>query len=105
MKTSNLFDVPKTAPSCAERIAAFKRQHKIETHRSRELTKEQEPWCACLIERARQLGYGVTSESDLFDCVAKVGRLMDEADLFVTGETEVKAIRLLCELNKIECPL
>lgn len=104
MKTPLLLNVPKDRPSRKERINEFKKLHNIVTLKS-SLPRKDEPWFACLMTSARKFGYGVTEQSDLFDCVAKVGRLMEESGVLVTGETEADAIRTLCENNKIPCDL
>lgn len=104
-KTPPLFEVPKTAPSRRDKIKAFKAEHVIETHHCGSMSRKEHPWMACLMSSARKLGYGVTEKSDLFDIIAKVGRLADEAGICVTGETEIQAIRTLCENNGIECNL
>lgn len=106
MKTPLLFNVPKDRPSRKERIKAFKQLHGIETHYAgKGWGKENHPWSACLMPAARTFGYGVTETSDLFDVVSKVARLLEEAGVLVTGETEREAIRTLCENNKIPCDL
>jgi hypothetical protein len=105
LKTPNLLDVPKTGLSAREKLRAFKAAHGIETKHCPGMTRKEHPWLACLMPAARQFGYGVTAESDLFDCVEKVGRLLDEAGVLVTGETERDALRRLCECNDIPCAL
>lgn len=101
MKTQLLFDVPRTHPSARDKLNAFKYKYTIETWHTRGMRKEEHPWLACLMPRARKFGYGVTEASNLFDCIEKVGRLLDEAGVCVTGETERLAIQELCKNNNI----
>ena len=117
MKTPNLFDVPKTAPTKRERyaanfcnrkakLAAFKRHHVIATHDDGDPTNEGR-WLAVLLSEARELaGWGHTHErtgdvNELAELFASVGRLIDEAGLSDHGKTEREAIRELCEKNDI----
>lgn len=87
---SMLFDVPRTLP----RREQFKKQHQIETHHAPGC---EMPWAACHMPAARKYGYGVTAESSLVDCVAKVGRLLDESGVMGYGETEADAIVATCK--------
>lgn len=105
MKTPNLIDVPKMAPSRRDRIKAFKELHQIETHHAQHMEPKSISWCACHLPTARTFGYGVTEESDLFDCVAHVGRLLDESGVMSYGGTEAEAIREVCRVVEIECTL
>lgn len=107
MKQPKLLDVPKCAPSLKERIEAFKAKHSIETHCAgvKWRTGDFMPWVACHMPTARQYGYGVTAESDLFDCISKVGRLLDESGVMGYGDTEREAIRATCETVNIPCEL
>lgn len=100
MKTPNLLDVPKTAPSRKEKLEAFKKQHGIETHYAPGLG-----WLAMHLPSARKFGYGITEESTMFDCEMKVGRLLMEAGVTDTGETEREAVRMVCTNLDIPCPL
>lgn len=85
-----LFDLPPTKT----RRELFKARHQIETH----FCKGAQPdWMAAHMPSARELGYGVTATSSLFDCVAKVGRLMDEAGIAGYGATEAEAIVEACK--------
>lgn len=98
MKTLTLIDVPKSRPSKRELLKAFKEKHNIQTL----YTKGIEcPWLACWMTRARKFGYGVTEASDLFDCISKVGRLLDEAGVCTYANTEREAIEELCRNNQI----
>jgi len=98
-----LFDVPKDSPSTKERLHAFMAKHGIETHYAgKALGRENYPWAACLMPRARQFGYGVTATDDLFECVAKVGRLLEEAGVLVEGQTEREAVEELCRQQHIQ---
>lgn len=106
MKTPLLFNVPKDRPSRKDRIKAFKKLHGIETVNSR-LPKGDQPWTACLMPKAHQIGagYGCDPKSNFMDLFVEVGRLLEEASVMVNGETEADAIRTLCEKHKIPCDL
>jgi hypothetical protein len=103
-RTPNLLDVPKTHPSRSEKIHAFKTAYQIETHDNGDAT-DPGRWLAGCLAYARKLGYGVTRHSNLFDCIQKVGRLMDDAGYCAHGKTEIEAIRRVCENLKIPCEL
>lgn len=108
IKTPLLFEVPKTHPSKKEKMEAFKKLHGIETHYAgKGWTREDHPWSACLMPRAREIAAPYVKEENpnLFDLVANAARLLEEAGVLVTGETERDAIRNLCEDNKIQCDL
>lgn len=104
MKQAKLFEIAPDWLSKRRKITAFKNAHGIVTHRT-PFSREELPWCACLINEARKLGYGVKPDSDVFDCISKVGRLMEELGILVCAEGELSAIRLLCEQNGIPCNL
>lgn len=85
-----LFDVP----AVKTRLESFKERHQIETH----YCKGAEPdWLAVHMPSARKFGYGVTDASSLFDCVSKVGRLLDESGVAGYGNTEAEAIVETCK--------
>lgn len=107
MKTPFLFDMAPDGPTRRQQLLLCKRQHGIATHYAKHLDRHEHPWMACLLVVAweKYEGYGVTPESSLTDCVAKVGRLLDEAGLMTTGETERDAVRELCRINKLPCKL
>ncbi len=89
-----------------EKIAAFKKEHSIETVCTLvEKGGPIDPWLACHMPSARTFGYGVTAESDLFDCFSKVGRLLEESGVASYGRTEVEAIREVCKACEIICNL
>jgi len=98
------FHVPKTRPSRAKRIAAFKKQAGIWTYLS-DLPKEEQPWNAMLIDVARGKLAGYSDDRrdvatcSPFDLIAGFCRLLDESNLLVTGETERKAIETLLRKN------
>lgn len=98
----DLFTVPKTGPTKRERIDAFKKEHAIWTYGT---NKYQ--WDAILVSHSRKKlkGYGVTQNTEPFELVASYCRLLEEADLLVTGPSEIGAIRELCHLNDIPCQL
>lgn len=93
MKTPLLIDVPRTGPSRRQKLAAFKREHGIETHH---VPGAEDGWCAAHLPSARRLGYGVEPTDDLPACAAKVGMLMDEAGIAAYGNTEREAIDQVC---------
>lgn len=103
MKTPLLIDVPKDSPSKAEKIKAFKAQHEIETHDAP--CNGDTRWVAAHMPSCRKLGYGVTENSTMFECVMHVGRLMDEGGLTGYGKSEIAAVRELCSNLKIPCDL
>lgn len=107
MKQPRLIEVPVTAPTKAAKIKAFKELHGIWTHCARHLAVEDERWTAMLLTEARErmAGYGATANTPPEDMVASFCRLLDEADLMVTGTGEITAIRRLCERNDILCVL
>lgn len=87
--SETLFDMPAT-PTKREQ---FKARHQIETHYCQD---GQPDWLAVHLPSARQFGYGVTETSTLFDCVAKVGRWLDESGVAGYGGTEADAIVETC---------
>lgn len=101
MKTPALLEVPKTHPTAKERLNAFKVRHQIETLA---MPGPSDPlkWCAVHLPTARTFGYGVTAESSICDCVAKVGRLLDESGVMGYGHTEREAIMQTCAACNIE---
>jgi hypothetical protein len=103
MKTLNLLEVPKDRPSKRELLHDFMARHKIETSHCKGLPREDYPWLACLMPRARQLGrcYGVSETASLMECYSKVGRLLDDAEVTTYGRTEREAVEALCVANKI----
>lgn len=105
--TPLLLDVPKDSPNHKERIEEFKKRNGIETHSAgvKWRTEDFKPWCACHMPTARKFGYGVTAESDLFDCISKVGRLLDDSGVLGYGDTEREAVRAVCDAVNIPCDL
>lgn len=97
MKTPNLITVPKDSPTRKQRLESLKQSFGIETHFSKAFEIDDNPWIAGHLPTARRMGYGVTDKSDLFDCVAKIGRLMEDNGSLVEGRTEREAIHLLCK--------
>jgi hypothetical protein len=102
MKTPNLIDVPQDRPSRKEKLEMFKEDHSIWTHGSPKFTGDDR-WCALLVNvaRTRLAGYGLTLEKTPMEMISGYCRLLDEADLLVTGKTERAAVKTLCELNGI----
>lgn len=108
MKTPLLLDVPKTHMSRYERVQAFKERNGIWTHSCREMRREDHPWCAMLVHRARKALAGYLDHDEPDDPISLIAgycRLLDEWSLLVTGKTERDAIRRLCAHNRIPCTL
>lgn len=99
--SDTLFELP---PPNKTRLQALMEKHSIETLDSDE-SMGNGRWLAMLMPACRKLGYGVTEKSDMFDIIAKVGRLVDEAGYSGYGPTEVDAVVALCRQNKIACVL
>lgn len=87
-------------------MAKFKRQHGIVTHDIEDPT-DPGRWMACLIDECKRrfACYDVKPEDDLCTVMSKVCRLADESGLIVQHKSELLAVRELCELNNIPCPL
>lgn len=98
LKTPNLFDVPKDRPTQKERLEAFVKQHRIFTYGNK-----AHGWDAMLIEQARQFlaEYRGKTEGHPIEMISGYCRLLEEANMLVTGKTEREAIEELCRLNKI----
>lgn len=88
--SDSLFEIP----AGKTRRQLFKEKHQIETHFCRDGNPD---WLAMHMPSARKFGYGVTAESTMFDCVAKVGRLLDESGVAGYGDTEADAIVATCQ--------
>lgn len=103
MKTPMLLAVSKDQPSRKERLEAFKLKHSIQTHSSgvKWRSDVNKPWCALHMPSARMFGCGITECSDLFDCISKACRLLDDAGVIGYGDTEREAIRAACEAVNI----
>jgi hypothetical protein len=95
-KTPNLFDVPKTHPTKAERLKAFMEANGFEANYCASLPEA--PWMAVHMPSAHKVGegYGTTDKSDLFDLTAKVGRLLDESGVADYAKTKYEAVRRVC---------
>lgn len=107
MKTPTLFNLPKMGPTKREKIEQFKKQHGIWTHKSG-VPRKNDPWCALLSPKTIEVlfRYGdVTKDTHPVEIIAGYCRLLDESGLLVCGMTEVEAIRTLCTINKIDCPI
>lgn len=91
-----LIEVPKDSPSRKERLDALKKAFGIETCDGGPSLLPNR-WLACHMPRARKFRYGVHAESDLFDVVSKVGRLLDEAGVTQYGATEREAVGKVLE--------
>lgn len=91
MNTPMLFEV-EIKP---RKVEAFKAAYQIETHYCGSFPEN--PWLAIHLPSARKFGYGLTERSDLFDCVSKVGRLLDESGIAGYGDTEADAIIQTCK--------
>lgn len=98
MRTPLLLEVPKSSPTRKERLHAFMQRNAIESHSTAAKSEPGFPkWCALHLPTGRQFGYGVTATSDLFDCVGKVGRLLDESGVMGYGDTEAEAVEATCK--------
>lgn len=106
MKTPNLLTVPKAGLTKREKLTAFKKLHKIQTHRASQMRREEHPWSALLMSPALQLASDYGSDAATMpELVAEFCRLLDEQRLLVNGPTEREAVRELCRLNGIVCEL
>lgn len=105
--TPFLFEVPKTHPGRVDRLKALKKRQGIWTWHCKEFRREDHPWEALLVPRARRrlAGYSGTAESDApEDLIMNYCRLLEEAGLLVSGETELQAVRALCIANNMTPP-
>jgi hypothetical protein len=93
--TPNLLDVPPTHPTRQEILQAFKTRQGVWTYCGKGMKREEHPWEALLVPRARKMlaGYIGGGEPD------------DPVSLIVTGETELDAVQRLCAANEIVPPL
>lgn len=97
MKTLTLIDVPKDSPSRQQKLDALKRALNIETMRSVGWKREDHPWVALHKPSVNRFSaYGGNSSMSIPEAFAKVGLLLEESGVLVTGETERDAIRELC---------
>lgn len=105
MMTPNLIDVPKDSPTRKERFSDFKAEHWIWTHKTNGMDY---PWTALAYAHGLEMlkGYDLTEDqrNDPILLIAGYCRLLDEAGLLVTGNTERAAVRELCGNLKITCP-
>jgi hypothetical protein len=89
----NLIDVPKTHPTRAEKLQAFKAEHRIWTINATHLARADKPWTAV------QIAAGIAENSpEAWDYV------LHHEDL-PNGETEEDAIFELCKENGIHFTL
>jgi len=107
MKTPLLLDVPRTHPTRQNKLAAFKKQHNIQTHYCADFKSSGTQWMAIHIPTAvEQLkGYGAKDSMTLFDLIAKFSRLLDEMELMHEEHTELFAVRMAARRAKIPCDL
>jgi hypothetical protein len=106
--TPNLLDVPPTHPTRHEILQAFKTRQGVWTHNAHFRDRKEHPWSALLVPRARKMLAGYIGGGDPDDPVSLIAgycRLLDEAGLLVTGETELDAVQRLCAANEIVPPL
>lgn len=105
MKTPLLFDVPKSAT----KLESLKLKHGIETHFSSNMCREDHPWIACHMPKAREIAShyedGDVSKLTMGALFAGYCRLLDEAGVEATGETEPDAVFRLCKQLNIPCIL
>ena len=107
MKTPNLLDVPKMAPSRRDKLKAFKAKHRIWTHKFD--SGDEFPWDAILLNQSYAAVKAYCKEADptqsdedfAFNLLRGACRLMDEAEYAVRGKTERDAIEELCKQNNI----
>lgn len=105
--TPFLFEVPKTHPGRADKLKAFKLRQGIWTWHCKDFRREDHPWEALLVPRARRrlAGYDGIAESDEPEAlIMNYCRLLEEWGLLVSGETELQAVRNLCAANEIPSP-
>ena len=97
MKQPKLFDIP----AQQTRLKKFKEIHQIQSHRSAGMTP---PWTALHLPTGRAVAkpYGGTDKSDMFECMAHVCRLLDEAGLVGYGDTEKEAVANAAAAAKIQ---
>lgn len=103
-----LLDVPKTHPSRADKLRAFKTRQGIWTWHTPDMSIKDHPWAALLVPRARRRLAGEPKLAlcdDPDELVWHFSYLLDANGLLTTGETELDAIRTLCAENNILCPL
>lgn len=103
-KTPNLIDVPKDSPSKRDRLEAFKKLHGVWTHYAAGMSREEEPWTALLVPKAKLLVDDQEAVEPM-DLIAGYCDWLDERGVMVYGKTEREAIRTLCERNGIVCDL
>ncbi len=104
-----LFTQPKDSPSTAEKLRAFKAQHKILTHRSVELSTGEPSevrWLAMLTpEKRLDDGGPIPPDWGLVQHMAHYCRLLDESGRTGYGPGELSAVRDLCARAQIPCTL
>jgi hypothetical protein len=96
--TPNLLDVPPTHPTRQEILQAFKTRQGVWTYCGKGMKREEHPWEALLVPSGGE-------PDDPVSLIAGYCRLLEEAGLLVTGETELDAVQRLCAANEIVPPL
>jgi hypothetical protein len=107
LKTPMLFHMAALdrGPSPREKLIAFKKKHQIETWHCKGIVDD--PWEAFHMPGCRQIAeaHGVDRNASLPEIVSHVCRLLDEAGLTNSGQTERESIRGLCAVIGIPCDL
>jgi len=103
MKQGILLDVPPMGASKASQITAFKKEHRILTHRSNACHECR--WMAVKVPPRRLDNNGPIEGMSLFDMAANFCRLLDEGGWTGYGTGELSAIRDLCKTRGIPCEL
>lgn len=106
MKQPLLFEAersPRRIVSQQKRIAAFKEQYGIWTHRSIAFEIDECRWMALWLRKAHEAFPNQPKEPVAL--ISAVGRLIEDAGWMVEGKGELSVIRELCAKNSIPCDL
>lgn len=97
MKQARLFDQPPDSPSLHQRLAQFKKLHRIWTYNHTN-SRDDYPWTALLVPDSVKDGGEI-------EYIAAMCRVADEGGWLVTGTGELSAVRTLCRNMEIKCDL
>lgn len=100
-----LFEVPRRNRGGA--LREFKLRQGVWTWHTPDMKREDHPWSALLVPRARQrlAGYEKAAEcDDPSELIWHFCAILDEWGLLTTGETERDAIERLCAANNMTPP-